>query len=352
MATIRSGRELVAVERVNADRQLEPRGGGAVGARSSAIRSSRRLARASSTSRNGVVPRAAVVTGGNPDLLTDRRRHLQAERATGSRSTRSICGCVQIMRMCGSIGRSRASPFRRSSRRRFPSGSSAMPPAICVSVDLRPVNFDNARRDTLRFGFDFTKPLSRRRRLRRSFRRLLGRAQSAGIAVPTGLGSRSPELASPAAPANGRLTFSLTDTITFVDKVTIRPGLPELDYLHGAPIGQTGGQPRHQVQAQAGWSNNGLGARIGANWRSGTEVNTLTGDTLHFSPLGDLRSAAVRQSRRHSRARAQASVAARQLRSGSRSTTSSTPGPRCTTRPATCRSTISPTCSIRSAGRS
>ena len=45
------------------------------------------------------------------------------------------------------------------------------------------------------------------------------------------------------------------------------------------------------VQAQAGYFNNGLGARLGANWRSGTTVNTLTGDDLHFSPLAtfDLR---------------------------------------------------------------
>jgi hypothetical protein len=83
--------------------------------------------------------------------------------------------------------------------------------------------------------------------------------------------------------SRGRLQFSLTDTITFVDKVTIVPGLG-LDYLHGDASGQGGGTPRHQVEAQAGWSNNGLGARLGANWRSGTRVNTLTGDDLHFSP--------------------------------------------------------------------
>jgi outer membrane receptor protein involved in Fe transport len=83
----------------------------------------------------------------------------------------------------------------------------------------------------------------------------------------------------------------LTDTYTFVDKVTIAPGIPGLDYLHGAAAGSAGGTPRHQVQAQAGWSNNGLGARLGANWRSGTRVDTLTGDNLHFSPLAtfDLR---------------------------------------------------------------
>jgi hypothetical protein len=89
----------------------------------------------------------------------------------------------------------------------------------------------------------------------------------------------------------GRVTFSLTDTLTFVDKVRIAPGLPELDYLHGDAAGQTGGTPRHNIEAQAGWFNNGLGARIGANWRSATNVDTLTGDDLHFSSYGtfDLR---------------------------------------------------------------
>jgi len=89
----------------------------------------------------------------------------------------------------------------------------------------------------------------------------------------------------------GRLTLSVTDTITFVDKVTIQPGLPPLDYLHGDAASQTGGTPRHLVEAQGGYFNNGLGARVSANWRSGTRVNTLTGDDLSFSPLAtfDLR---------------------------------------------------------------
>ena len=39
------------------------------------------------------------------------------------------------------------------------------------------------------------------------------------------------------------------------------------------------------MQAQAGWSNNGFGARVGATWRSATLVDTLVGDRLHFSPV-------------------------------------------------------------------
>jgi outer membrane receptor protein involved in Fe transport len=70
----------------------------------------------------------------------------------------------------------------------------------------------------------------------------------------------------------------------------IAPGL-NLDYLHGDASGESGGTPRHQVEAQAGYFNNGLGARLVGNLRSGTTVDTLTGDNLRFSPLAtfDLR---------------------------------------------------------------
>ena len=199
-----------------------------------------------------------------------------------------------------------------------------------VSADLRPVNFDSSRRDTLRVGFDFSKPLKSRRpsqsvmdQIRAQFGggRTRGGGETGTPAAPPSApvpqGGAAPAAATPATPppdagpppggggfgggrgggggffgggSRGRLQFSLTDTITFVDKVTIASGL-YLDYLHGDAAGQSGGTPRHTVEAQAGWSNNGLGARLGANLRSGTTVNTLTGDDLHFSPLAtfDLR---------------------------------------------------------------
>ena len=73
--------------------------------------------------------------------------------------------------------------------------------------------------------------------------------------------------------------------------MNIGPGQPEIDYLHGDAAGNGGGNARHQVEAQAGYFNNGLGARVSGNWHSGTRVNTLSGDNLRFSPLAtfDLR---------------------------------------------------------------
>jgi hypothetical protein len=85
----------------------------------------------------------------------------------------------------------------------------------------------------------------------------------------------------------GRLTFSLTHQINLVDEVTIAEGAPKLDYLDGEPVSQFGGRPRHEVQFETGYYNNGYGARLQGNWRSATTVDSSTGD-LKFSPYFDL----------------------------------------------------------------
>ncbi len=68
----------------------------------------------------------------------------------------------------------------------------------------------------------------------------------------------------------------------------IRPGVPVLDLLNGGALGTSGGQPRHTVDVQAGYSRNGLGARLSASWRSGTRVDASAADpngALTFAPL-------------------------------------------------------------------
>jgi hypothetical protein len=184
-----------------------------------------------------------------------------------------------------------------------------------ISADLRPVNFDSSERQSLRIGFDFSKPLKSRRPSQSTMDQL--RAQFFGARPQGAAGAPgAPGAGAPPGPApdgdrtaggnrggfggggggrgggggffggnRGRLTFSLTDTVTFVDKVVVAPGVPTIDYLHGDAAGQSGGTPRHKVEAQAGYFNNGIGARLSANWRSATNVDTLTGDNLHFSPL-------------------------------------------------------------------
>ena len=245
-----------------------------------------------------------AITGGNPDLQSDRRNVLKFG--------------VNWQPLEDPNLRLRADYVHQTIKdpiSNFPGPTPALEAAFpdrfvrddegnLVSVDLRPVNYESSRLDTLRIGFDFSKPLKSARPSQAAMEAFRARrgAQGQGGAQPAG-SEQGQQQAGPGAGAapggpgggrgfgrfgggrnGGRLTFSLTDTITLVDNVTIRDGL-KLDYLHGDAQGQAGGQPRHNVEARAGYFNNGLGARVSATWRSGTEVTTATGDNLHFSPL-------------------------------------------------------------------
>ena len=250
-----------------------------------------------------------AITGGNPELLSDRRNvvklgaNWQPLKDTDVR-LRADYVHTTIDRPISNI--SVTSAIEAAFPERFVRNASGQ----LVGVDLRSLNFDSARKDTLRLGLDFSKPLKSRRpsqavldQMRAQFG--FGRRGSQGANSPPtgprpeggGFGGRrggrggGGGFGGFGGGNRGRLTLSLTDTITFVDKVRIAPGGPELDYLRGDAVGSSGGSPTHRVEAQAGYFNNGLGARLSANWRSGTTVSTLSGDDLRFSPLAtfDLR---------------------------------------------------------------
>jgi hypothetical protein len=276
-----------------------------------------------------------AVTGGNPNLDADRRHvwklgtNWQPFSKTDLRLRadyvhQTVDRPISNITVTPAIEQAFPERFHRTGP-----GCSETPPGFtrCVldSVDLRPINFDQSRRDQLRVGFDFSKPLKSRRPAQTvidQMRAQLGFGQRGQAGAP-GAGGPPPGppteggpssgsggdrgggrggrgfgggrggggfFGGPGGGSRGRIQFSLTDTITFVDKVQIAPGLM-LDYRHGDAAGSAGGTPLHNVQAQLGYFNNGLGARLGANWRSATNVNTLTGDDLHFSSLGtfDLR---------------------------------------------------------------
>lgn len=248
-----------------------------------------------------------VLTGGNPDLRSDTRKVFK------------IGGNWQPFEKTDL--RLRAEYVHQTiddPQTSFPAASAAIQEAFperfvrdaegtLIAVDYTPVNFQQSRRDTIRWGFDFTKPLQSKppsQAAIASFRERFAGQQGQGTppagteAPPPG---PPPEGAGPGGGGfrgfggggrfggrqGGRLTFSLTDQITLVDNVTIADGVPKLDYLHGDAIGRTGGQPRHEVQFETGYYNNGYGARLQGNWRSGTTVESSTGD-LKFSPYADI----------------------------------------------------------------
>jgi len=73
-------------------------------------------------------------------------------------------------------------------------------------------------------------------------------------------------------PPGGRFQIALYHTIYFKDQFLVGRAGPVLDLLNGAAAGGTGGQYQHEVEAQMGYTDNGYGARLSADWRSGTTV--------------------------------------------------------------------------------
>ncbi|HET9336014.1 MAG TPA: TonB-dependent receptor plug domain-containing protein [Sphingomicrobium sp.] len=252
-----------------------------------------------------------TITGGNPELLADSRNVLkiggnwqpfeEIDLRLRAEYVRQAIDNPQASFPAASDALEEAFPGR------FVRGPCTPDPCRgpLLSVDLRPVNFEKARKDTLRWGFNFTKPLPSKppsQAAVAAFRERFAaqRARQGDPAPPPppegsetrqrsdgqggfrmrGFGGRGGR-------QGGRLTFSLTHQLNLVDEVTIAPGLPKLDYLDGEPVSSLGGRPRHEVQFESGYYNNGYGARLQGNWRSGTTVESSSGD-LKFSPYFDL----------------------------------------------------------------
>ncbi|MCW6532814.1 TonB-dependent receptor [Sphingomonas sp. MMSM20] len=84
-----------------------------------------------------------------------------------------------------------------------------------------------------------------------------------------------------------RLQLSIWHTWSIRDTLLLRDGTQPLDLLAGDTIGAIT-QPRHQVQFNAGVTDNGIGLRLTGNWRAAATTRTsatpAVGD-LHFSSL-------------------------------------------------------------------
>ncbi|MCW3834854.1 TonB-dependent receptor [Sphingomonas canadensis] len=214
-----------------------------------------------------------------------------------------------------------------------------------TSVDMRPVNFDRADRSELRWGFNFSMPLSSSiEKMVQRYRGEVEEAQRNGQPIPPppeqlrmrwgrdgrpgqgggpggqggprgeagaggppgggfggrgpggggggrGFGGRGGGLGGPNGMLAGRLQFALYHTIHLKEQVVVSPGLPVLDLLDGSAIGSRGGQSRHELEAQAGLMKDGLALRLSAKWQSATHVDGGTAanpQPLRFSPLGTI----------------------------------------------------------------
>jgi uncharacterized membrane protein YgcG len=251
------------------------------------------------------------IEGGNPALLADNRRVLTLRMTARPFSDTDLT-------ILANYTNSRTDNPIASFPTATPEIEAAFPDRFVRDdsgrlqrIDARPVNFARSSRSEIRWGINYAQPIGPQRPAG-GFRGRFGGAQGApgagGEAAPPA-GERPAEGA-PARPGpeggeagqrgprgaggggwrggaggggrggfgggggrfGGRLQLGLFHTYHIEDEILIREGVPVLDLLGGSAVGGRGGQPRHEVEAQAGLFRNGFGARLSANWQSGTTV--------------------------------------------------------------------------------
>jgi hypothetical protein len=159
-----------------------------------------------------------------------------------------------------------------------------------VEVDGRPLNFARADQQRVRWGINYTRPLGPVPPGMQSARTIVAQSEAdVQRHLPPGARFFRAEpgsaMARQAQNLSSRLFFSLYHTWHIEDEVVLRDGFPALNLLDGGTIDFRGGRRRHEVEFQAGAFQNGLGARVTANWLSGTTVRGADASDLRFSDL-------------------------------------------------------------------
>ena len=247
------------------------------------------------------------ITGGNPGLLADSREvfKLGATLRPFSDQDLSITANYTSSKTRNLIG-SLSFPTA-DIQAAFPDRFIRDGDGNLVQIDARPVNFFSEKTEQLRWGINFSKRIQdstadRFRALAQAGRIQFPGRPGGGAGGPPpgerpqgagpgggGGGGRGPGgFGGGPGGGGGRIQFALYHTWHFKDEVLVRPGGPLIDLLNGGSLGRGGGQPTHEIEAQAGITRNGLGARLSANWQSATTVDSGTGlaeDRLRFGDL-------------------------------------------------------------------
>ena len=286
------------------------------------------------------------VSGGNPDLVADHRQVTKIGLTWKPVAKENLTFTANYIVSHISNPISTFPTVDAQIEAAFPDRFARDADGMLTEEDDRAVNFASSDRKDLRYGINYTRPLGPQPQPRLHYRRRReaeggrpagdrptgGDADGAQAAGGGGQGGGQGGAASggDAAPApgggadagggsdggdrrsggggggrggggygggggggggGGRLQLALYHTVYFVDRQAVAPGVPRLDFLNGAPMGETGGQYQHEIEAQAGFVLNGIGVRATADWRSATHTTGATGDPgedLSFSDIGTI----------------------------------------------------------------
>jgi uncharacterized membrane protein YgcG len=248
------------------------------------------------------------IDGGNPDLIADNRSVMKLGLNLRPLKDTDLTLNVDYNK---SVIRNPISGFPTATAEieaAFPDRFTRDGAGNLIRIDNRPINFQRSEREQIRWGLNFSKPISsplaqrtaEQFRAQREARQAAREAAEArGEAPPPqarGPGQRGPGgegrrfgeggqrgpggggfggrggFGGGGGAGGGRLQLGVFHTIALTDKIVIRDGVPELDLLDGSATGSRGGSPRHQVEVRAGVVRDGIGLRLNADWNSGSTV--------------------------------------------------------------------------------
>jgi hypothetical protein len=237
------------------------------------------------------------VSGGNPALTSDARNVTKVGLTLKPFSTQDLTFTANYVQSRYDNPIATFPAVTAAIEQAFPDRFVRNAQGQLVQVDLRPVNFASEEVSTLRWGANFTKRLGPPPPPQ-PFRRGEGRPDGA---APAGGGGRGGGGGGGGRggfggggfgnrPAPAVVQLAIYHTVYFEDQFLVAPGGPKIDLLHGDAGSSLGGQPRHEIEAQAGITKDGFGARLSADWKSGTvvhDVSSTAGD-LTFSDIATI----------------------------------------------------------------
>jgi hypothetical protein len=156
-----------------------------------------------------------------------------------------------------------------------------------VSIDQRPVNFDQEKSQRIRWGFNMSGNIGAAPQ-RGPFGgppgagpiRIQGTAPAVqrptGTAPAGGGGARGFGGGRGFGPGGGqpsRWNIALYHTYRIQEEILIRPGVPVLDLLNGSATSSKGGASQHELELSGGLFHKGFGFRVQGNYRSATTVD-------------------------------------------------------------------------------
>jgi iron complex outermembrane recepter protein len=212
-----------------------------------------------------------VISGGNPDLVSERQRDIKL-------SLNWQLPVFERSNLVVEYFRNRSSDVTQTFPLLTPAIEAAYPGRVLrdasgalISIDRRPVTFDEVASSRMRWGFNFGGRLGSAAPAGRESAGDRARPQGGAGELAGTLGGRGPGGMGRGAPGS-RWNLSLYHTWRFADTVRIAPGAAQLDQLDGNAI-TAGGVPRHALEFEGGLFRNGYGLRLQGEWNAPATVD-------------------------------------------------------------------------------